>query len=811
MSMLFKARESFSSLSLKDLLEARDVFHYHLMSKKNVVATAIGYYRIRKRDRWPDPKHPDPQAIHPRGKHSARRTLFNSEIRPYSWPCVYVFVSDWMEEQRLAAGDPSDVVPPALYLPDGRVVPVCVIEAKRQPYATDLLIDPNRLMARNVLAPGTPLINDDAQGMERIATAGCVVKDGERYYVLTARHALGATGTTIKAFRRHETVEIGATASEGITRMAFDKAYPHLPSCSQYVMMDVGLVTLEDVTQWTTRFPTIGPVETVLDLYDNAFTLRLIGQRVVGVSAITGMVRGEIHGLFYRYKAAGGYEYLSDFLIGPVTTGPIAEATNESPDENVALDVRHGDSGTLLFIEHDDEVNGKTVRQHHPFALLWGKHEFVDGDELRAQPFALATSLAVALEKLDCDLVREIDLDDDFVWGWVGHYAIGNLLPYALDLLKSAKLKAFVDKNLSRLTMTPDAALDNDPRVILKDAPDHYDPSHPQFVPLADVPDNVWKGNVNRYTVPGADGKKRYETGPGSRGSNDNPNHFADIDLPYKGFKTFLDYTLADLDDRLKPSVWIDYFASLKPTYDAWAKKLGKTGDGSNHWGALPFRVWQLFDAMVASAKKGDQDGFLCAGGVLIHYVGDACQPLHTSYLSNGDPDDVVPKSTSGYKLRADGVHVGYEDDMVSYGYQKQSLANALKAEVASQQKLAKEKLDAIKTGRDAAKAIIRLVKRTRDTITPRDIVDKWIDVKPLKNADRPVAMWNEFGDRTVGCMARGSRVLAAIWQGAWTAGNGEKQIGAGSVRTTKTIEKLYDDPKVLPSVALDKYDAILS
>jgi hypothetical protein len=71
--------------------------------------------------------------------------------------------------------------------------------------------------------------------------------------------------------------------------------------------------------------------------------------------------------------------------------------------------------------------------------------------------------------------------------------------------------------------------------------------------------------------------------------------------------------------------------------------------------------------------------------------------------------------------------------------------------------------------------------------------------------------MWDEFGDRTVTCMARGSRVLAAIWRGAWTAGNGEKQIGAGTVRTKQAIVKLYDDPKVLPSIALDKYDGILS
>ena len=34
----------FSSLSLKDLIEARDLYHFHLMDKANVVGTAIGLY-----------------------------------------------------------------------------------------------------------------------------------------------------------------------------------------------------------------------------------------------------------------------------------------------------------------------------------------------------------------------------------------------------------------------------------------------------------------------------------------------------------------------------------------------------------------------------------------------------------------------------------------------------------------------------------------------------------------------------------------------------------------------------------------------
>jgi hypothetical protein len=34
----------FESLSIKDLLLARNVYHYHLMNKANVVGTAIGRY-----------------------------------------------------------------------------------------------------------------------------------------------------------------------------------------------------------------------------------------------------------------------------------------------------------------------------------------------------------------------------------------------------------------------------------------------------------------------------------------------------------------------------------------------------------------------------------------------------------------------------------------------------------------------------------------------------------------------------------------------------------------------------------------------
>src|SRR5262249_7675548 len=51
-----------------------------LMRHPNLVATAIGRYRIRTEDSWPNDKR--------RHHGTGVRRLDNSEVRPYSWPCI---------------------------------------------------------------------------------------------------------------------------------------------------------------------------------------------------------------------------------------------------------------------------------------------------------------------------------------------------------------------------------------------------------------------------------------------------------------------------------------------------------------------------------------------------------------------------------------------------------------------------------------------------------------------------------------------------------------------------------------------------
>ena len=783
----------YASLSLKDLVEARDLFHYHLLAKQNVVATALGLYRIRKADPWPGPneRHEPP-------RDRGRRTLFNSEVRPYSWPCVYVFVDRWEGEARIAHRSPADVVPPAIYLPDGRSVPICVIEAAPYPLERDLAVDVQGLAPRNLLGPGSLLINRDGQGMERVGSAGALVRDASRYYVLTNRHVAGAPGTPIHGLRGNSEPRIGEAADIGLTRQAFSDIYPHFPPTNDRLLMDVGLVTLDDIRDWKTAFPGIAPVGPILDLYDNSLDLSLIGARVVGHGGVTGAIEGEIQGLFYRFKAMGGSDYLSDFLIGPRSQGETdgEAAAEEDPDR--PLVVRHGDSGTVLFIarETEPQPDGKTAGPvHHPFALLWGREQVQDDGGASVRPFALATSLSRAMDLLDLDLVEGINRDEPYVWGWVGHYVIGRTLAITTETLPSDKLRDFVVGNLDKLAIEPDAALKNDPHAVPKGG------TAPQFVALADVPDNVWKNNVNTIQTPGDDGKLHRHPGPGTRGPNENPNHFADIDLPYKGAATFLQWNL-DHTDQPKVRDWLDYFASVKPQYNEWAKLVGKPGDHSNHWGALPFRVRQLFEEMVAAAKARKNARFLAAGGVLIHYLGDACQPLHTSYLANGDPGDVDPATKTP---RVDGAHSGYEDEMIEFGWQQGQLKTKLAAEIARQN--AAEPIAPIDSGKAAARAVVLLAAATHKTLPPRDIVTKWVQVKGTPKAQRKAAMWAAFGDQTVECMARGSRYLAKVWGGAWEAGGGDTHLDRNFKATETELMALYNDPVgFAPSWALNKY-----
>ena len=570
---------NFSALSLKDLLEARDLYHPHLMHKQNVIATALGRYLIRKTDPWPtgeDQWKTKDKAAGQQPTHKGKRTLENSEVRRYSWPCLLVFVDHWVEayefgvSKALAA---EDMVPKTLYLPDGRTVPVCIVEAPRQQ-----TVEAQRrtlLFPDHLIGGGFPLVTE-VQGVEHFASVGCLVSDGHLVYALTNRHVVGAPGEPVSSIIGGETVEIGKSSAKQLTRRSFTEVYAGFPGHHVFVNLDIGLIEIANRDCWTAQVFGIGEMGPLADLSVNNISLRLIGAPVRAYGAATGQMRGAIHALFYRYKSVAGSEYVSDFLIGPREQGP--------------FETNPGDSGTVWMLETDDKTVGPM-----PIAVQWGGHVFLDRSEAAAQrPYALATSLSTVCNLLEVDIIREWNIGQTDYWGEMGHYTVG---AKACEIPSEPGLRRLMEANHIRVGFPDDALRD----------PSKYqiNVAHYPFVPLADVADNVW-----RNTRPA-----------------DSNNHFADMDQP-GGPGPFEGHTLLELclnPANVDVQVWSNFYDSLNETRP----------------GALPFRVWQFYREMVTFLNHGnnpDLARFVCAAGCLAHYVGDACQPLHISRLHHNLP-----------------------------------------------------------------------------------------------------------------------------------------------------------------------------
>ena len=743
----------FAALSLTDLMEAREYYHLHLLNKKNVVATAVGLYRIRKEEPWPTKKDPHPDTSKFK---KIPRTLGNSEVRPYSWPAILVFVEKMEQAEDLVGKEPSDLIPKAFYLPNGKAVPVCVVQAEKVTQ-TDNTIDVKKLrFPTNVISGGFPLLVN-SQNQQRVASFGCLVTDGHTTYALTNRHVVGKPGSLISTLygNAEQVVGVSADANLQLGKVPFHDAYPWMQDCKTYVNADVGLVEVNDLNQWKTTVLGLGQMEPLYDLNAMTFTLKLINQPVAAYSGITSQVlEGEIQALFYRFKSVNGLDYVSDFLVGPRTAGvPSSRADNQK-----RLTMSYGDSGSVLCIESSDG----TAKTYHPLGLIWGMHEFIEGTDRSAQPYILASSLSTACRMLDLDIVRGWNLDLVDTWGEVGHFKVGGT---ACDLVSSTKLLKLLKANRDNIGYTDDALIKG-----------NYVPGDEKgFVPLADVADVDW-----RNTRP-----------------NDSSNHFADIDETNDGVfngETLLDLSLAD-DSNISLDFWLEYdnkFDQVDPNFKT-DKKTGKKKLYPRR-GALPFRVWQMYKQMVLSLKgfvSGDnKDGlleFIVAGGTMSHYVGDACQPLHISYLHHGRND-------SEYN-----VHSDYETTFVAK--KAEPIFNA----VSKYTKKVKttELIDA--KGLSAAKLVLKLMKRTITTLPPMTVLQSWLDHKGRGKWD---GMWDDLGDDTGKVIADGSHTMAVLWQSAWKAGGGDK-IALSKLKALDqtALQAKYKDNNFVPSYTMDQTD----
>lgn len=293
-----------------------------------------------------------------------------------------------------------------------------------------------------------------------------------------------------------------------------------------------------------------------------------------------------------------------------------------------------------------------------------------------------------------------------------------------------------------------------------------------------------------------------WKVGPHKRGGMNSPehaNHFADMDrvlnppLPEGA-------TLLKICDGKPDNVAVDVWRRY---YDAVQKQFPKEKESR---GLLPFRVWQIYDAMVGFVKNGDVASFVCAAGIVSHYVGDSCQPLHISYMFNGDPDQMVPdpkgKSADGVPLGT-GVHSAYEDDMVDRHVSE--IMTGVDSILAhpGQPVL-------VKGGHAAAVAVVNLMQQTFNAIAPKDIIAEFVKVEDQKPAARADALWDVLGQDTIKVMADGAITLAQLWDSAWKEGDGDSTIRNLGKIDESTLEALYQNPKFLPSKTLDQIGSVL-
>jgi hypothetical protein len=150
----------------------------------------LTYYRIRHEDTPPGAEHPV--------KGTGPRTLTNSEVRSYSWPAILVFVEEWIPAE--TSTGPDELVPPTLYLPDGRRVPVCVIEAPRDPVSP--ATPPAMRRPLNNIGSGHPVFIE-VQHRDHVATIACIVTDGHKAFDL-----LYLDGQDLRKTRQIERIRI---------------------------------------------------------------------------------------------------------------------------------------------------------------------------------------------------------------------------------------------------------------------------------------------------------------------------------------------------------------------------------------------------------------------------------------------------------------------------------------------------------------------------------------------------------------------------------------------------------------------------
>jgi hypothetical protein len=725
-----KQENRFRLLSIKDLIEARDSYHVFLTRKINVIGTAIG--RSRNRIKGVPGKAP--------------KTLENSEVRSNAYPCILVFVKEWLVPEKFGVNKNlsyDDFVPSRLYLPDGRIIPVCVIETKWISRKDDSSIKIK--FPGSIIGGGYPVITK-VQGEDRFATLGCLVTDGRLTFALTNAHVAGRPGEYLYTLKNGNEDYMGVTSQKQLLKKPFSEVYEGFPSKHTLINLDIGLIELDDIQNISPQVFGLGELNGVADINHDTLSLNLIGCHLKGFGCSSGLMKGEIIALFYRYSTSGGYDYVADYLVGSRKGKGIRNYIPFMP--------AHGDSGTLMVVDEPNKEEHMKV-----LGVLWGGQQDVSGNHV--QQYGLVTNFGTICKLLDIELVYGWKKVDNYF----AAYAHTVLPSWCPEFVNDKTLKTLMNNNSVRFSLPISDTKPKDTRGI----------SNLDFVYLSDVPDLVWKSGKHRRGKEG-------------------PNHFADMDQKNKDGKTLIDICTSD-STRINPAEWNKYYESIE----------------AEQKGTLPFRIALIFEEMAEYARNNKKVEFVCAAGILVHYVFDAAMPLHISYLHHGDvTGQKKKKKLYGKEIDvplAYEVHEEFDTQMVEY--YADEIIKKLPGMI---RKISKMKTlmpaENIADKYEAAKAAVQLMINTITKAPPDRIVEDFEKYLSLSKRERCDLLWKSYNSGLMTAMAEAVILSTRLWEAAWKAGDGIAKDKNLEAVPEKDLKELYETKGFLKSMNIKEMAA---
>jgi hypothetical protein len=215
---------------------------------------------------------------------------------------------------------------------------------------------------------------------------------------------------------------------------------------------------------------------------------------------------------------------------------------------------------------------------------------------------------------------------------------------------------------------------------------------------------------------------------------------------------------------------------------------------------------------MVAALKKKDVKTFVATAGVLAHYVGDASQPLHSSYLHHGRlplldrPGGRFPvrHGSAEYgafkKTPAAKIHGLYEQRMLELD--TLTALEGVDGLLAS----ASASSTGIDNGWEAARATFELMSDAQERLSPETILG--IDDPSLGPTDRARRLWAhpKVRTETIRSLADSTVLLARLWASAWRVGKG-RNIAVSKLRVFAEgeVQDVYKKKTFAPAFTLDQ------